>query len=81
MSDLETGTEWSHLLGCGMSGQLEGKVLKPLVSDMLTWSARRKRLPSTAVLELPRTARRFTKELDADPDDQYVFGFDVDGKA
>lgn len=80
MSDLETGTEWSHLLGRGMSGQLEGKVLKPLVSDILTWAVWRKRFPSTTVLDLPRTAQRFTKELYADPD-QYVFGFDVDGKS
>jgi hypothetical protein len=80
MSDLETGTEWSHLLGRGISGQLEGKVLKSLVSDMLTWSAWRKRFPSTTVLELLRMARSFTKELYADPD-QHVFGLDVDGKS
>ncbi|MCP4885719.1 MAG: DUF3179 domain-containing protein [Planctomycetaceae bacterium] len=55
-SDLETGTAWSHLLGRGMSGQLEGKVLKPLFSDMLTWSAWRERFPSSKVLELPRMA-------------------------
>ncbi len=80
MSDLETGTEWSHLLGRGMSGQLEGEFLTPIVSDMLTWSAWRKRFPNTTALEMSRTSRRFTKELYADPE-QYVFGFDVDGKS
>lgn len=80
MSDLETGTEWSQLLGRGMAGQLQGKVLTPIVSDMVTWSAWRERFPSTTALGMSRTSRRFTKDLYADPD-QYVFGFDIDGES
>ena len=80
MSDLETGTEWSHLLGRGMAGQFQGKILTPIVSDMLTWSAWRERFPSTTALGMSRTSQRFTKDLYADPT-QYVFGFNIGGKS
>lgn len=79
MSDVETGTEWSHLLGRGMKGELKGKVLQPIVTDMLTWAAWREEFPETTVLAMRNTSRNYTKEFYRNAD-KFVFGFRLDGK-
>lgn len=79
MSDVETKTEWSHLLGRGMKGELKGKVLQPVVTDMVTWAAWREDFPETTVLDMSNTSRNYTSEFYRDPD-RFVFGFQVDGK-
>ena len=63
MSDVETKTEWSHLLGRGMKGQLKGKQLKAIVADMVTWSAWREEFPDTTVLDMRNTSRNYTRDF------------------
>lgn len=79
MSDVETNSEWSHLLGRAMAGPMEGKTLQPIVSDMLTWEAWREQFPETTALDMSRTAQRYTDEIYRDPE-QYVYGFAIDGR-
>ncbi len=80
MSDVETDTEWAHLLGRAMAGKLKGKTLEPLITDMVTWSVWRAQYPDTTVLNMSRTSRNYTREFYRDPA-AFVFGFEVDGKA
>ncbi len=80
MSDVETKTEWAHLLGRGMAGELKGKTLQPLITDMVTWSAWRKQYPNTTVLDMNRTSKNYTRKYYRDPA-KFVFGFELDGKA
>jgi hypothetical protein len=80
MSDVETRTEWSHLLGRGMAGKLKGKVLKPLITDMVTWGAWKEEFPATTVLNMSNQKRHYTRDFYADPS-KFVFGFEVNGKA
>lgn len=80
MSDVETKSEWSHLLGRAMAGPLQGELLTPLVSDMLTWAAWRDQYPETTVLDMSPTARRYTAEIYQNAD-QYVYGFQLDGQS
>ena len=79
MSDIETGTEWSHLLGRGMSGKLKNKMLQPIVTDMVTWAAWRKDYPDTTVLDMPNTSRKYTRDFYRDPT-RFVFGFEANAK-
>lgn len=79
MSDVETGTEWSHLLGRGMQGKLKGRVLEPIVSDMVTWAAWRQDFPDTTVLNMSNTSRNYSREFYRDPT-RFVFGFEAGGK-
>ncbi len=74
MSDVETDTEWAHLLGRAMAGKLKGKVLKPLITDMVTWKVWREQFPKTTVLKMPATSRQFTRDFYRDRS-QFVFGF------
>jgi hypothetical protein len=80
MSDLETNTEWSHLLGRAMAGKLKGKELEPLVTDMMTWGGWQAEFPQTTVLNMPRTSQAFSKEFYRDPS-KFVFGFQAGGSA
>jgi hypothetical protein len=80
MSDVETKTEWSHLLGKGMAGKLKGRKLKPIITDMVTWSVWKKQHPDTTVLDMSRTSREYSSLFYRDPD-RFVFGFEVDGQA
>ncbi len=79
MSDVETGTEWSHLLGRGMKGELQGRVLEPIVTDMVTWAAWREEFPETTVLDMPNTSQNYTRDFYRDPS-RFVFGFRASGK-
>ncbi len=80
MSDVETKTEWSHLLGRGMAGKLKGRELKPVITDMVTWSVWKDQYPDTTVLDMSRTSREYTRLFYRDPD-RFVFGFEVNGQA
>ena len=79
MSDVETGTEWSHLLGRAMSGKLKDKVLEPIVSDMVTWSAWRRDHPRTTVLHMSPTVHHYTRDFYRNPA-KFVLGFQAGGK-
>jgi len=77
MLDVETESLWSHILGEAMRGPLEGAVLESLPSDMVTWEAWRREHPATTVLNLPRTARAYTRQFYKQPE-TFVVGFQVD---
>jgi hypothetical protein len=80
MRDVETKSEWSHLLGRAMAGELKGKTLKPLITDMVTWDAWKRDSPDTTVLDMPNTSQHYTSEFYRDPS-KFVFGFDLGGDA
>ena len=80
MSDVETGTEWAHLLGKAMAGKLRGKKLKPIITDMVTWAVWKEQHPDTTVLNMSSTSRNYTREFYRNPEN-FVFGFEADGRA
>lgn len=80
MRDVETKTEWSHLLGRGMKGPLEGKTLRPLVSDMVTWESWLQAHPKTTVLDMPSRAHGYNSAF-YDMPDRFVYGFESGGDA
>lgn len=80
MSDIETKTEWAHLLGKAMAGPLKGKKLKPIVTDMVTWQVWKNLHPDTTVLNMSDMSRNYTSNFYDDPT-RFVFGFEVDGDA
>ena len=80
MLDVETQTEWSHLLGKGMAGKLKGRKLKPIITDMVTWSVWKEQHPNTTILNMPRTSHRYSRFVYDNPDG-FVFGFEADGQA
>jgi len=79
IQDVETKSLWSHLLGKAMDGKLKGKTLKPIVSDMTTWSDWKTQHPKTTVLNMSRTAERYTRGMFLRPE-MYVAGFEANGK-
>jgi len=79
MSDLETETEWSHLLGRGMAGKLKNQALEPVVSDMVTWGSWLKAYPGTSVMDMKRTTENYSSDFYRDLE-RFVFGFEVGGK-
>lgn len=80
MKDSETGSLWSHLLGKAMSGKLQGTTLASIPSEMTTWEAWRREHPQTTVLNLSRTARKFTRDVYRRPAD-FVFAWVSEGHA
>ena len=80
MQDAETNTEWSHILGKGMRGQLTGRKLKPLITDMVTWSVWKQQHPDTTVLNMSRTTSNYSKEFYRQPKN-FVFGFEANGES
>ena len=80
MRDLETKTEWSHLLGRGMKGPHEGKTLRPLVSDMVTWEAWLRDHPLTTVMDMPSRPHGYNSDF-YDAPDRFVYGFESGGNA
>lgn len=79
MRDIETGSEWAHLLGKAMAGPMKGARLKPIITDMVTWSVWKKQHPDTTVLQLKATSKNYTSQFyDRDPG-RFVFGFEVNG--
>ena len=81
MRDLETGSEWSHLLGKAMHGELQGEVLQPVVSEMVTWEAWLDKYPQSTVLNMSRTDHSYTREFYRQAPQRFVLGLRVQGKA
>lgn len=54
MHDVETGTWWSHILGQGMRGELEGTLLEPISTSLMTWGTWFETHPDTTVLNMTR---------------------------
>jgi hypothetical protein len=79
MSDVETNSQWAHLLGRAMAGPLTGKTLEPIISEMVTWKQWKEKHPDTSVLNLSRTSERYSAEFRRDPT-RFVYGFKVNGK-
>lgn len=74
MSDIETNTEWSHLLGKAMAGKHKGKQLKALPGVMATWAQWKKQFPKTTVLNMSRTRRNYDNEIYGKPE-RFVLGW------
>jgi hypothetical protein len=49
MHDVETGTWWSHILGRGMRGPLEGTQLQPISTSLMSWEAWLEAHPDTTL--------------------------------
>jgi len=81
MGDKPTGSLWSHLLGEAMRGRLEGKRLDVVPSVMTTWAAWRRAHPDTTALNLPRSARDFTRDFYGRRPSAFVFGWVLDATA
>lgn len=79
MSDVETGTEWSHILGEAMAGKLKGKELEPIITDMVTWGTWKKEHPDTTVLNMSRTREDYSATFYKEPS-RFLFGFNVGSK-
>lgn len=79
MRDVETGSEWAHLLGKAMAGPMKGIRLKPIVTDMVTWGVWKQQHPETTVLQLSATARGYTSDFYKHDTGKFVFGFEVNG--
>lgn len=73
MRDMQTETMWSHLLGRGMRGELEGEELETIPSVMVTWEKWRERHPDTSVLAMSRTVNRYRERAWANPG-RFVYG-------
>ena len=81
MRDVETKSEWSHLLGRAMAGELEGKKLKPLIADMVTWAEWQADHPNTTVTTLSKVSKNYTSEFyQSKKASSFVFGFEVNGE-
>ncbi len=80
MSDVQTGSEWSHLLGKCMKGKYKGRRLKALPTMMTTWGDWLRRYPKTTVLNMPRTSRTFGPEYYRDRS-RFVLGLVLGGNA
>ncbi len=73
MRDIETETLWSHLLGRGMRGELEGVELEMLPASMTTWGEWRARHPDTTLLAMSRTTDRYDEGAWKSPH-KFVYG-------
>lgn len=76
MLDQQTHSHWSHIRGEAMQGEMLGAKLTMLSSEMTTWDDWRARNPDTTVLDLSRTAERFTREFYKDPA-EFVYGWSL----
>jgi len=80
MTDAETKSHWSHILGEAMSGSLRGAQLEALPAVMTDWDRWRRDHPNTTVLNMPRTAQEFRRDFYKDPA-RFVLGMAGGGKA
>lgn len=81
MGDKPTDSLWSHILGEAMRGRLKGKRLDVVPSEMTTWAAWRRAHPQTTALNLPRSARDFTRDFYARRPSAFVFAWVLAGRA
>ena len=63
MGDIETGSDWSHILGRSMAGKMKGKSLTIIPATITTWKAWHAQHPETTATMLDPTAIRFTREF------------------
>jgi hypothetical protein len=63
LADVETRSEWSHILGRAMAGPLQGKELEVIPSVMVTWKRWREEHPGTTVTVLTRSGKEYTSEF------------------
>lgn len=63
MQDMETGSEWSHILGQSMTGPMEGNSLEIIPSVMTNWESWLKRYPNTTATMIRPTAREYDTEM------------------
>ena len=63
MLDLQTQSQWSHLLGEAMQGPLTGQRLEMLPSTMTDWRTWRERYPKTTVAALSRIGCQYQNQL------------------
>ena len=80
MSDQETGSQWSHILGRAMAGKLQGKSLTLLPAKMTTWQDWKEQHPQTTVTMLKPTAQTFTKDM-LERGEAFCLGLVHQGKA
>lgn len=80
MSDTQSGSDWSHILGSAMHGKLKGKTLSILPATMTTWQAWREQYPNTTVTLLKPTARQFTRAM-LETGEEYCMGLVHDGQS
>jgi hypothetical protein len=80
MSDVETNTEWSQILGKAMAGPLKGTQLERIPSDMITWASWKKQYPKTQVLNMSRTHRAYNSAFYKNLN-RFVLGMVVHGQA
>ena len=81
MEDDETGTEWSHIMGKAMAGELKGSQLEVIPSVITDWKSWRARHPRTSVMDLPRTDERFVREYQRRRPENFVLGLSKLGRA
>lgn len=77
--DLETGSLWSHILGKCMEGDLKDATFDFIPATMTTWKDWKDRYPESSVLNLPRTASSFVRDV-MDHEDVYAYGIKVGTK-
>lgn len=78
MEDEETSSQWSHLMGRAMAGQLKGSELEVLPSEMTDWGTWKAQHPGTDVLDMSRTTSAFVTEMQKEPD-TYTLGLRLGG--
>jgi hypothetical protein len=74
--DIETGSLWSHILGKCMDGGLKDATFDFIPATMTTWKDWKERYPESTVLNLPRTASSFVRDI-MDHEDVYAYGIKV----
>lgn len=74
--DIETGSLWSHILGKCMDGDLKGSTFNFIPATMTTWLDWKDKYPESTVLDLPRTASSFVRDI-MDHRDVYAYGIKV----
>jgi hypothetical protein len=73
LADVETLSEWSHILGRAMYGPLKGKELQVIPSVMVTWKRWRQFRPATTVTTLVRSSEEYTADFYRQPQ-RFVLG-------
>jgi len=80
MEDMETHSEWSHILGECMKGKFKGAKLTKIPSEMVTWGDWLARHPKTTVLNMRRTSRAYGAHYYRDRS-RFVLGLVIGGTA
>ncbi len=79
LNNVETRSEWSHILGRAMAGPLRGKELKIISAATVTWRRWREDHPETTVAALSRITEDYTSKAYRRPRD-FVLGLKHQGE-